>query len=567
MQITLNGKRVDVSGDKTILDVAVDEGVKIPTLCHDPDLAPHGSCRICLCEVNGKLVTSCNTPVQDGAVVYTDSDRVIEARKIILKLLIARHGSRGWKRDELMDLAKEYKIDMQDPKYIPHPPKKPYDNISKAIYRDPSLCILCGKCVNKCRDTQTVDAICLVGRNKNQEMGTPFDYNLDCTSCVDCGQCTLVCPTGAIREVDDTDKVLQLLENRGDKLLVAQTAPSVRVTIGEEFGFPPGTNVKKKLVAGLRKMGFDRVFDTDFGADLTINEEAAEFAYRLTNNKVLPMTTSCCPGYVKFVERFYPDLICHLSSCRSPQQMFGAIVKSYYAEKFNIDPHKIVVVSIMPCTAKKFECQREELQSPGGFDVDMSLTTRETARMLKDKGIDLQTIEDEEYDQPLGESTGAGVIFGATGGVMEAALRTAYEYVTKKELKRLDFNDVRGLGSIKETSIDIGGKQINVAVAHGLGNARILLEEIKAGRSKYHFIEVMACLGGCLGGGGQPIPTNDNIRTQRMKSIYTEDKDLPIRKSHENPSIKELYAKYLKEPLSETSHHLLHTHYTRREKL
>ncbi len=563
MQITINGKIIECNKSDTIYTAATNAGIDIPTLCLDTDLIPQGSCRICICEVNGKLKSSCDTKVEDKMIVFTDSTRVIEARKMNVELLLARHSTNTTVRDELLILKNEYhaKETFQKEKI-----EKKYENTSLAIFRDPSLCILCGKCVNKCETTQTVDAICIANRGINAQIESPFDIDLNDSSCVDCGQCTLVCPTGAIREVDNINEVKKALDDK-DKIVVAQIAPSVRATIGEEFDFPYGTIVKEKLVAGLRKLGFDKVFDTDFGADLTIMEEASELISRITNKGTLPMTTSCCPSYITFMEKFYPHLLKHLSSCKSPQQMFGAVTKTYFAKKMNIDAKKLVVVSIMPCTAKKYECTRKDMYSSGYQDVDLSITTRETAKFLKQKNIDLKTIKEEEFDSPLGEATGAGVIFGTTGGVMEAALRTAYEFLTKKELKDINFKSVRGLDNFKEATIDIAGNKINVAVVHGLGNARKILDEMSNNTCKYHFVEVMACIGGCLGGGGQPIPTNNEIRLKRMKAIYKEDVDLPIRQSHKNPSIIKLYDEFLKKPLSETSHKLLHTKYTKREYL
>jgi len=559
--IKINGNDVEAHPGETILDTAKRNGIEIPTLCYDPDLPPQGSCRICVCEVNGKLATACDTPVSENMIVLTESDKVVKARKLNLELALSRHGTEGdAKKDELLKLAETYDVHKVRFKVSRSEGK---DESSPSIVRDDSKCILCGKCVQKCQETQGVNAICFVGRSKDMRVGTAFGKDLIETTCVNCGQCTLVCPTGSVAEVDDIEKVRNAI-NDPKKFVVVQTAPAVRASIGEEFGLPPGTRVTKKMVAALRKVGFDKVFDTDFTADLTIMEEGHELIERLTHKGVLPMITSCSPGWICFIEKFYPDLLPHLSTCKSPQQMFGALAKTYYAKKAGIDPKDMVSVSIMPCTAKKFECNREEMKASGFKDVDYVLTTREAARLMKQEGVDLSQMPEEMYDDPLGESTGAAVIFGATGGVMEAALRTAYEVVTGKNLENVEFHEPRGLKGIKEGSVDLNGIILNYAVAHGLSNAKVLMDEIRAGKSKYQFIEIMCCPGGCLGGGGQPIPTNNAIRLKRMEAIYEEDKNLPHRKSHENESVKKLYAEFLVKPLGEKSHHLLHTKYVKR---
>jgi NADH-quinone oxidoreductase subunit G/NADP-reducing hydrogenase subunit HndD len=565
MQITIDGKKFEAKDGATILEAARNEGISIPTLCNNTDLSPIGNCRICICEVDGKLKSACDTKVEKNMDIKTKSEKVVASRKINIELLLARHGIDGPESNELLKLKKEYGIGDKI-RFDTEKDTNVYNNISNAIYREPSLCILCGKCVYTCRITQQTDAICFENRGKDLKIGTAFNHNLIDTSCTECGQCTMVCPTDAFREVDDIDKVKAAI-NDPNCLVIAQTAPSVRASIGEEFGLPPGHIVKKQLVAGLRKLGFDKVFDTNFGADLTIVEEASELLKRINEGDTLPQTTSCCPSYVTFVEKFYPDLIPHLSTCKSPHQMLGAVVKTYFAQKNGIDPSKIILVSIMPCTSKKSECKRKGMDSSGFQDVDLVLTTRETARLLKQEGIDLTKIKEEEYDPTLGDASGAGMIFGSTGGVMEATIRTAYEFATKEKLKDIEFEVVRGLKGIKSGSLKLKDKTINFAVANGLNNAKILLDEIKNGTSKYHIIEIMACQGGCLGGGGQPKPTNKEIREKRMKAIYQEDRDLPIRKSHENPAIKELYDQFLKKPLGEKSEALLHTKYERRKKL
>lgn len=563
MQITIDDKVFDVKPSDTILDVARREGIKIPTLCFDPDLNPKARCRLCICDVNGKIQTACNTKVSDKMIVKTKTEEIIKLRKINLELLLTKYDFRKGPSSTLKSYLSEYGIDLKRFKNK-NIKKNEIDTSNNCIAKDLDLCILCGQCIDKCHSTQSVDAICFLNRGKEMIMDNPLNSNMANSTCVSCGACTLVCPTRALREVDDTKKVKEALKDK-DKFVIFQIAPSVRVTIGEEFGLKPGMIVKNQLVAAMKKIGAYKVFDTNFSADLTIMEEGSELIKRLTSNSDLPLITSCSPGWVNYIEKFYPNLINHLSSCKSPQQMMGAIIKTYYAEKVKIDPSKIFVVSIMPCTAKKAECKREGMYSSGFQDVDISLTTRETARLIKDYNIDLKDIDGDEFDNPLGESTGAAVIFGATGGVLEAALRTGYEIVTSKTLTNLNFYDTRGLNGLKEGSIDLEGKKLNFAVANGLSNAKILLEEINKGISKYHFIEIMACLGGCLGGGGQPIPTTNEIRKLRMEGIYKEDKDLPIRKSHENPYVKKLYEEFLIEPLSEKSHELLHTTYKSKE--
>jgi iron-only hydrogenase group A len=441
----------------------------------------------------------------------------------------------------------------------------PIDVSTPAIIRDPAKCILCRRCVAVCHNVQGVGALYPINRGIDTVIAPVGGSPLTDVACALCGQCIHVCPVGAIYEVDETAKVWEALANP-DLHVVVQTAPAIRVAIGEEMGMPPGSKVTGKLIAALRKLGFNRVFDTDFTADLTILEEGNELLQRLKNKGTLPMITSCSPGWIKYIEHYYPELLNHLSTCKSPQQMFGALAKTYYAEKARIPADKIFVVSVMPCTAKKYECQRTEMNDSGFQDVDVVLTTRELGRMLREVGIKFEILPDDKFDDPLGISTGAGVIFGATGGVMEAALRTVYEVVTGSELTKLEFEAVRGMESVKEASVDLNGTKIKVAVAHGLANAQKILEQIQMGTAEYQFVEIMCCPGGCIGGGGQPFPTNLETRMARIKAIYEEDQGMPIRKSHQNPAIKTIYEEFLGEPLSDKSHHLLHTHYTQRGK-
>lgn len=583
MKITVNHQPIEVDEGMTIWQACNSIGINIPSLCYFKDISANASCGVCVVEVKGvqELLRSCITEVTEGMEIITDSPRVREARKVNVELLLANHPEDCLQCDrnlncELQQLA--FNLGIHEKRFVrtrkEHVNK---DETSLSLVRDPEKCILCGRCVAVCEQIQSVKAIDFSGRGLKTKISTFWDTGLGNSICINCGQCALICPTGAITERSAINEVWDELHDP-EKVVVVQTAPAVRVGIGEAMGLPYGSLVTGKMVASLRKLGFSKVFDTNFAADLTIVEEANELVERIENKGTLPMITSCSPGWIKFIEHFFPSSLPHLSTCKSPQQMFGAIAKTYYAEQAGIDPRNIVVVSIMPCTAKKFEARRPEMsdafrywkeklhlsENEHFYDVDYVLTTRELARMFKEVGIDFSNLPEEEFDSPLGVSTGAGVIFGATGGVMEAALRTAYEVITGSQLTNVDFVAVRGMEGIKEAEIDLNGTRLKVAVAHTLSNARTLLEQIENGTSPYTFIEVMTCPGGCLGGGGQPIPTDEEIRLKRAESIYLEDKNKPIRKSHENPEIQYLYRHFLQKPLSEKAHHLLHTHYVER---
>lgn len=583
MKITVNHQPIEVDEGMTIWQACNSIGINIPSLCYFKDISANASCGVCVVEVKGvqTLLRSCITEVTEGMEIITDSPRVREARKVNVELLLANHPEDCLQCDrnlncELQQLA--FNLGIHEKRFVrtrkEHVNK---DETSLSLVRDPEKCILCGRCVAVCEQIQSVKAIDFSGRGLKTKISTFWDTGLGNSICINCGQCALICPTGAITERSAINEVWNELHDP-EKVVVVQTAPAVRVGIGEAMGLPYGSLVTGQMVASLRKLGFSKVFDTNFAADLTIVEEANELVERIENKGTLPMITSCSPGWIKFIEHFFPSSLPHLSTCKSPQQMFGAIAKTYYAEQAGIDPRNIVVVSIMPCTAKKFEARRPEMsdafrywkeklhlsENEHFYDVDYVLTTRELARMFKEVGIDFSNLPEEEFDSPLGVSTGAGVIFGATGGVMEAALRTAYEVITGSQLTNVDFVAVRGMKGIKEAEIDLNGTRLKVAVAHTLSNARTLLEQIENGTSPYTFIEVMTCPGGCLGGGGQPIPTDEEIRLKRAESIYLEDKNKPIRKSHENPEIQYLYRHFLQKPLSEKAHHLLHTHYVER---
>ncbi|MCC6396400.1 MAG: iron hydrogenase small subunit [Bacteroidetes bacterium] len=580
--VRINGSEFQVQKNLTILEACTHAGIRIPTLCFMQDVARNASCGVCLVEVKGarSLVRSCTACVYEGMEIVTNSARIRDARKTNVELLLANHPKDCLtclrnQNCELQTIAAE--LGVMESRFVQTKKRVPLDTTSPSLVRDPNKCILCGRCIAVCSNVQTVHAISDSQRGIKTRISTYMEKGLGNVACTNCGQCALVCPTAAIVERDDTDAVFEELMDP-EKIVIVQTAPAIRVGIGEAMGMAPGSLVTGQMVAGLRRLGFKRVFDTQFAADLTIMEEGHELIHRLTNKGALPMITSCSPGWIKFAEHFFPDALPHLSTCKSPQQMFGAIAKTYYAAKMEYDPRNIVVVSVMPCTAKKYEARRPEMMGAfehwkekrawsdqdAFYDVDYVLTTRELARMFKESGIQFASLPVEEFDNPLGESTGAAVIFGASGGVMEAALRTAYEVVTGKTLADLNFTSVRGMEGIKEAEVDMNGKKLKVAVAHSLGNARRLLEQIQAGQSPYAFIEIMTCPGGCLGGGGQPIPTTWDVRKKRAESIYAEDMGKPIRKSHENPQVAALYRELLKNPLGELSHHLLHTSYEKR---
>lgn len=576
VNIKINGMPLSVPKGSTILEAARQGGITIPTLCYLKDINAIGACRMCVCEVKGarSLVAACVYPVNEGMEVQTNSKKVLDSRKLTLELILSNHDRKCLScirngSCELQKLCRDYGVD--DENHFKGENKTyAIDDSTGVIVRDNNKCIICRRCAAACDKLQSVAVIDVNDRGFDTHLGCAFERNLADVPCVSCGQCIVACPTGALHERDDTQVVWDAIHDPA-KHVVVQPAPSVRVTLGECFDMPIGTNVKGKMAAALRRLGFDRVFDTDFSADLTIMEEANELIERIQNGGKLPMITSCSPGWIKFCEFYYPEFLENLSTCKSPQQMFGAIAKTYYAKLAGIDPKDIFVVSIMPCTAKKFEKTREGQSAAGYPDIDAALTTRELGRMIKMAGIDFTSLPDENFDDPLGESTGAGAIFGATGGVMEAALRTAAEKITGKPLEKVEFPEVRGTNPIKEATYKIGDLTVNVAVTSGLANARQLLDDIKAGKKNYHFIEVMACPGGCVNGGGQPtqpasVRNFTDLRALRAKAIYAEDESLPIRKSHENPSIIKLYKEFLEKPGSHTAHEVLHTHYTSRKK-
>jgi iron-only hydrogenase group A len=571
INLTIDGQEVQVPAGTTVLQAALKANIHIPTLCYLPEVQAIGACRVCLVEVEGNrnLQAACVFPVVPGLVVLTNTERVRKARKFSVEMLMSNHPtdclacSRNLKC-ELQDIAQE--LGVREVRFTGEQSGGRIDESSPSIRRNQSKCILCRRCVTVCQDVQGVSALFTQGRGFDTTVEPAFRADLGDVACVNCGQCSLVCPVGAITENEDIEDVWDALSDPS-KFVIIQDAPAVRAALGEEFGYPPGTLVTGKMLAAARKLGFDRIFDTNFAADLTIIEEGNELLKRVKEGGTLPLITSCSPGWIKFIEHFYPELLPHLSTCKSPHQMLGALAKTYYAEKAGIDPKDMVVVSVMPCTAKKFECDRPEMRSSGYKDVDFVLTTRELAKMIKQAGIDFRNLDAGVYDSPLAEYSGAATIFGATGGVMEAALRTVYELVTGKTLENLEFSAVRGLEGVKEAAIPIEGLgDVRVAVSHGLGNARKLLERIKDGSANYHFIEIMACPGGCVGGGGQPIPVNYEIRKLRAEALYGEDRALKLRKSHENPSIKRIYEEFLGEPLGKKSHHLLHTKYVARSK-
>ena len=575
VNLKIDDKKVCVPEGTTILEAARQAGIDIPTLCFLKDINEVGDCRMCIVEVEGRkgFATSCIQTVEEGMVVHTHTQNVLEARHVILDLIISNHDkdcltcTRSG-NCELQDLA--IKFNVLDIEFPGEKTVHKRDDKSPAIVRDFNKCILCRRCVATCKKIQQIGSIDCINRGFESCISTTYDHSLNDVDCTFCGQCIESCPTGALHEKENINDVWAKLKDP-DTYVVVQTAPSIRVALGEEFGMEIGTNVTGKMIAALKRLGFDKVFDTNTGADFTIMEEATELVKRLRNNDNLPMTTSCCPAWVKYTEMFYPENIPHLSSCKSPHQMLGAVIKSYFADKNHIDPSKIYVVSVMPCIAKKYERQREELKVNGISDVDAVITTRELARMIKQANIDFPMLEDEEFDNPMGEATGAGAIFGTTGGVMEAALRAAYELITGEELQNVEFEQVRGAKGIKKATVQMGDKEVRVAVAHGLGNAKKIMEEIKSGKADYQFVEVMACPGGCIMGGGQPIKNSKtratvDVRRKRAEAMYSIDERSTIRKSQDNPILKAIYKEYIGQPGEHRAHELLHTHYTKKEK-
>lgn len=577
-QITLKINNISVTVDEgtKILEAAKKAGFNIPTLCYLKDVCNDGSCRVCVVEVKGarNLVASCSAVVSEGMEVFTNTPKVKDSRKTTIELILSNHEKNCLScvrsnNCELQTLSLEYGCDAQN--YVGKINEYPLDDSNPYLIRDNNKCILCRRCVNVCGKIQDVGVIGANSRGFDTHIGCAFEMDLKQVPCVACGQCINVCPVGALRERDDVDKVAAAV-NDPTKFVIVGTAPSVRVGLGEEFGFPIGTDVEGKMVAALKRIGFDKVFDVNMAADMTIMEEGYEFLSRLKDKTAaLPMITSCSPGWIRFIEFNYPELLPHLSSCKSPQQMFGAIMKTYYAEKYKIDPKNMVVVSIMPCTAKKFEITRDFQSASGYPDVDVVLTSRELARYIKAQGIDFKSLPDDIFDNPIGEGSSAGLLFGATGGVMEAALRTVAETVIGKPLDKLDFKAVRGTSGIKKATVDLNGTIVKVCVASSLSMAKQIMEEIKSGKADYQFVEIMTCPGGCVNGGGQPIQpssvvNNVDIKTLRAKAIYDKDKKSALRKSHENPIVKTLYKDYFDKPNSHKAHEILHTHYAKRSK-
>lgn len=575
VNLTINGKAIQAEEGSTILEAARLANIDIPTLCFLKDVNEVGDCRMCVVEVEGArgFATSCIQKVAEGMVVKTNTPKVVEARRVVLDLILSNHEREclTCTRNgtcELQKLAQEFYVD--DIRYQGSRNKHELDNLSPSIVRDFNKCILCRRCISTCKKVQGIGAIDCINRGFDSCISTVENKSLNDVNCTFCGQCIEACPTGALKEKDSTHDVWQKLRD-SETYVVVQTAPAVRAALGEEFGMEIGTNVTGKMVAALKELGFDKVFDTNTGADVTILEEGNEFLDRFSNNGVLPMITSCSPGWVKYIEMNYPELLPHVSTCKSPHQMFGALIKSYYAQKLEVDPAKMYVVSVMPCIAKKFESSRDEMKVNDLKDVDAVITTRELARMIKQAHIDFVNLEDATFDDPMGEATGAAAIFGVTGGVMEAALRTVHEKVTGNVFEKLEYEPVRGMDGIKRAEVDMNGTKVKVVVASGLKNAQTIMEEIKSGKADYQFVEIMACPSGCIMGGGQPIRTSKeratiDIRGKRAAALYSIDEKSTIRKSHENPVVKKMYEEFLGEPGSHKSHELLHTHYTARPK-
>jgi len=567
--LEVNNRPIQARPGETLLTAMRRAGISVPTLCNIEELTPTGACRLCVVEVEGQrnLVPSCAFPVAEGMKVQTHSPRAVRARKTIVELLLANHPDDCLycvrnNNCQLQSLAAE--LGVRQRRYFGARPVHHADTSSASLVRDPAKCILCGKCIRVCEEIQGVSAIDFLNRGSLARVGTAFDQGLNVSSCINCGQCIMACPTGALTEQSHVKEVMDAL-NRPDTIVVAQHAPAVSVSLAEEFGLKAGADICGKMTAALRRLGFNRVFETSFSADLTVMEEASELVHRIRTGGRLPMLTSCSPGWIKYVEEFHPDFVGNLSTCKSPQQMLGALVKTCFAEREGLDPARIFSVSVMPCTAKKFEAGRPELSNGGIPDVDAVLTTRELARMIRVRSLDLNQLEPETADQPFGERSSAGKLFGVTGGVMEAAVRTAHHLLTGEELKTLKLKKVRGLDGVKHATVRIGELELNVAVVSGLANAGRLLQQIRADERNLHFVEVMTCPGGCIAGGGQPIGTDSSAVRARMQALYKIDRDAAVRTAHGNPAVQRVYEEYLGEPLGPRSHQLLHTHYRTRE--